>query len=153
MFINMKWIEIAGFLAVVLSLVFVGMELRQNTAALSAQALLDLNLAVNEEFQAVSGDETFARIMLKSADGLDELTPVEIERLKFGWLESFNTLEAAYLFYRKGIISRSDYSTYRRAACSSIVLPGVRQFLESGELNLNPEYAEHLEQCGDQKWD
>ena len=55
-----KLVEIGGFLAVVISLVFVGLELRQNTSALSAQALLELNLAINQEVQAVSGNESMA---------------------------------------------------------------------------------------------
>ncbi len=143
-----KWIEIAGFIGVVVSLIFVGFELRQNTAALSAQALLDLNLAVNEEFQAVSGDESLAEIIFKAENDPSSLTPVELERLKYAWLESFNTLEAAFLFYRKGIISGEDYSTYQRAACSSLQEWSVQQFLDSGVLKLNEEFAKHLDQCG-----
>jgi len=144
---NAKWIETGGFVAIVVSLVFVGLELRQNTAALSAQALLDLNLAINEEFRAISGDASLAEIIVKSKNGLETLTSVELERVKYSWYESFNTLEAAFLFFRKGILSEEDYSTYRRAACESIRLPGVIRLIETGDLYLNTDYSEHLENC------
>ena len=42
------WAELAGILALVVSLVFVGMELRLSSSATSAQALLELSLATNE---------------------------------------------------------------------------------------------------------
>ena len=42
------WAEVAGILALVVSLVFVGIEIRNNTAATSAQALLELNVAMND---------------------------------------------------------------------------------------------------------
>ena len=142
-----RWIELGGFIAVVTSLLFVGLELRQNTAALSAQAILELNLAINQEFQGISGDASLAEIMVKSANGTENLDAVELERLKFAWYESFNTMEAAFLFYRKGILSDEDYATYLRAACESIVLPGVQQLIETGDLFLNSEYENHLKQC------
>jgi hypothetical protein len=142
-----KWIELGGLIAVVFSLLFVGLELRQNTAALSAQAILELNLAINQEFQGTSRDASMAEIMVKSANGIDDLNDVELERLKYAWYESFNTMEAAFLFYRKGILSEEDYATYLRAACESIVLPGVQQLIETGDLYLNVEYQSHLKQC------
>ena len=43
-----KIAEIVGLIAVVISLVFVGLEVRHNTATTAAQALLDLNSSVNE---------------------------------------------------------------------------------------------------------
>ena len=42
------WAEVLGIIALVVSLVFVGVEVRHSTAATSAQALLNLNDAMNE---------------------------------------------------------------------------------------------------------
>jgi len=142
-----QWIESVGIAVVVLSLIFVGLELRQNTAALSAQALADLNLAANTDFHLTADNESLAELNVRGRNGIDGMTEVELERYAASWYAAFNTYEAAFLFYQKGIISEDDYETWRRGACDSSRVPGVRDLLDTGELSLNDEFKKALESC------
>ena len=53
--------ETVGFLAVVASLVFVGMEIRQNTQVARGQTRIELT-ALNNEFLARLGDPEFSEV-------------------------------------------------------------------------------------------
>jgi hypothetical protein len=143
-----QWVEIVGIVAVVLSLIFVGLELRQNTAALSAQPLADLNLAANADFHLAAENVDLAGLNVRGREGIEGFSAIELERYRSSWYSTFNTYEAAFPFHQKAIISDRDYETWRRGACDSYQSPGVKYLLDTGELSINSDFKSALDKCG-----
>ena len=121
-------IEISSALAVVLGLVFVGLELRQNTATIGAQAIFELNASSNEAFREVSQDPELADLLSRGYADPQALSSNERDRFNY-WLRAvFNANEAAYLYYKKGLIEEGDFAGWRGALCSLLERKGARQF-------------------------
>ena len=105
--------ETLGFLAVVASLVFLAMEIGQNTDALasaSSTALTDQSL----EFFAVGLDnQVVARALYKQEAGeaLDGFETAQLTRLEY---MNFRIFENAFLQYRSGYYDQAEWDRYRR---------------------------------------
>ena len=142
-----QWLMLFANLGVLVGIVFLAFELQQTTDALAAQSILELNLASNSEMWVIAGDESMAEIEIKAKNGIEELSPVELERYKWAWFASFNTFETAYLFYARGIISAEEYNTYYEATCRSLTYPGVVDLLKTGEISFNEGFKRTLATC------
>ena len=72
--------ETLGFIGVIASLVFVGMEIRQTTLASEREAVLDRSAALTAPF--LSGDSPLPSILarIKAVDGLDPLQEAFMDR-------------------------------------------------------------------------
>jgi hypothetical protein len=93
------WVEVLGLGAVVVSLLFVGVEIRQNTAIASAQALLDLAAAANEILLAQAEDEDLAMIVKRGDTEIQDLNDAERARFDALVVSLWNTYEAAYAYH------------------------------------------------------
>ncbi len=80
--------ETLGFLAVVASMVFVGMEIRQNTTALRRDAALQRADALSAPF--LSGDSQLPSILakIKTVDGLDPTTAAFMDSYELSFEEA-----------------------------------------------------------------
>ena len=102
--------EMAGAVAVLLGLIFVGLELRQNTAAVRAQTRQQLTDASSEFLLALATTdlgELWGRFM----EG-DALTDREMNRVGPALVAAVRNLENVYLQYREGVIDESALLSY-----------------------------------------
>ena len=121
-------IEVTGVVAVVLGLVFVGLELNQNTAVISAQAIFELNASSNEAFREVAQNPDLADLLDRGYADPDSLNANELDRFNY-WLRAvFNANESAYLYYKKGLIEEGDFAGWREALCALLQRKGAEQF-------------------------
>ena len=119
------WGEWIGGITVVGSLLLVAWEIHQNTVALSAQALLELNEMANEMFRSVSENDQLAAVLVKGDQDLDSLSAVEYRRYHSHAYTTINALDAAYSFYSKGLLSPEDYSGWSHYICPYLKTPSV----------------------------
>ena len=103
------WKEAAAGIGVILSLIFVGVELRQNTAAVSSTALNDLAAGINEWNLQVAGDGELADIYARWRDGTGEFSPAEEVRIRL--------LSSPCSGTRKTPFSRPDWESSTRWPC------------------------------------
>ena len=107
--------ETAGFLAVVASMVFVGMEIRQNTTvarAATRQALSDTHIGVT---LAVTIDEGFASEFARWNGWEGEppdVFPEEFERMRAWIVASLRHRENVFLQWQEGVIDESALLGY-----------------------------------------
>jgi len=143
--------EIGGALVVLVGLIFVGMELRQNTAAVEAASIQSLTDASNEFILTIAADPDLARVM-KAGDAdpgsLDELDYYRFFLLvRSRWLRMQN----AYSQYERGTLSEEDWNVYRALIC------GPEDGIDSGrgtndtvsdhEFMLRPKFVEIIRSC------
>ena len=110
-------VELAGAIAVFLGLVFVGLELRQNTAAVEASTLQSLTDASVDYVTLLATDADLNQIWRKASSGLDQLTEEESDRLQFLIRGQWLRFQNAFLHWQRGTLGDEDWALYEGFIC------------------------------------
>ena len=140
-----KWAAYFGGVTVVASLLLVAWEIRQNTVALSAQALQDLNAMANETLLTAAGNDQLSSVLEKGDDDLASLSDAEYRQF---WSYSYgliNGLDAAFGFYQKGILSEDDFSGWRTYTCEYLGTPSTRIIWENDKASFGEDFVTFVE--------
>jgi len=110
-------IELSGAGAILVGLIFVGLELRQNTAAMQAATIQGLADSSQEHLLLLASDPELLEIQQKAVTDPDQLSETEarqyflIERAR--WLRS----HVAFQQFRRGTLGDEDWQPYERLLC------------------------------------
>ena len=137
--------ELAGAATVLLGLIFVGLELRQNTAALSAQAIFDLNNISNDNHRLVAQDDALEELVYNGHKNPDSLSDSDRRRFVRWMRIRFNVAEAAWIYRKNGIIDESEYTGYRSGLCDDLSSKGTRWFWDNEFGNYAEGFVEDVE--------
>lgn len=121
-------VEISSAVAVFLGLVFVGLELRQNTSVVSAQAIHDLNESANGAMLQLAQNAELAGLTLRGNEDPESLNDIERQQYN-AWMRAvFNIYESAWIYSEKGLIDEDDFAAWRNSFCRNIGRSGFRVF-------------------------
>jgi len=112
--------ELVGLGAVVLGLVFVGLELRSNTEAVRASTFQSLTDISNDYIMEIAADPDLSRILHAArAGGLGALAPAD--SVRFWSLERafWVRMQNVYSQYERGTLTEDDFVLYRSVICDS----------------------------------
>lgn len=112
-----RWPELIGLVTVVLSVLLLGFEIRQNTEVANAQAMAELNATANDLLSAEAEDGSLAAVLEKGDSDLGSLSAVEARRYRSHVYAFINTADAAHGFYQRGILDEDDFSGWRVFVC------------------------------------
>ena len=104
--------EIFGILGVIGSLIFVGVEVRQNTAEIRGSTHQSVSEQVNELYLTIAEDERLSKLvseMMESSNLRKNLSPSDQISLDFVVLTGLRRIENIYLQYLDGILSDSAF--------------------------------------------
>jgi hypothetical protein len=131
--------EIIGAVAIVLSLVFVGIQVRQsNKLALVTTQNVGTDRWVSEYHRAFGSEESTA-FMRKAINHYETLTPDEKGRffaLVFGFVGAFDTLHEQH---ENGLVRDETYLSIARGYYGLVQMSGVQALFEEASSNL-PNY-------------
>ena len=119
-------------LAVLVSLIFVGVQLRQNTRAIRASAGFEGThswATLNEQILQLPDAQLMP--MLQAFDPektLDDFSEIEQVRISTVQLALFQKLEGLYFLYKYGSVDAALWETRRQWAGGAIKLPVLRQW-------------------------
>ena len=122
--------EIVGGLAVVVGLIFVGLELRQNTLMQRVTATQTLVLDYENAVDAVGADADTACIYVRGINGLENLNGVE--RYRFFVLQ-FHLLRAGeqlHFYSLEGMIDQRIWRGFERQMDEIVRYRGLQQYWE-----------------------
>ena len=140
-----RWIEIVGAIAVVISLIFVGVELQQNTASNQSaayQSWVAANLELNTSVIPEDAISSITQGMFDSRN-LTEDTQLPFAMWNFSY---FQQIQATNYLYRTGTIDRALWEVEINRGAIHLQLPGVREWWEAGGKNqLDPSFVELIE--------
>ena len=150
------FIEIAGATGVVLSLIFVAMELRHANNLAEAEAVQSINLMIADLLLAGMSDEQ----ILRDSATLNDISMSDARR---GFRNAYflNAYEAAWKSNERGIIDDEMLSVYLKGACSDIFFnSGFDVFVgingskwTDARSAFNPRFIEQLELVCTEKFD
>ena len=137
-------LELSGAGAILVGLIFVGLELRQNTAALQAETMRGLTDSTTEYMLLLATDREINRLMRKGRRDLSSLDETESSQFFYIQRTRWIRMQMAFLQWRRGTLGDEDWEFYKQFLCSeSLVIDWQRHksmFLDG--------FAEVVENCG-----
>ena len=135
--------ELAGAVAVIVTLIYLAGQLRQNTKALRSSTYQAFN---DSSFSWADSEIENAAMIAKTANysSLDELAPEEREIWRGIMFKAFTVMESNYLHHRAGAMD-DDIFESRMIASVNVILqrPIWRQMFPG--FPLLPEFTEYME--------
>jgi len=145
-----KWAllaEIVGAAAIVISLVFVGLEIRSNTQAAQA-ATFQTTVAYDVELLLSQGrDADTARAYVAWLGDPDSVSGGEQDQAGLLSVATMRHLENLYLQYQAGMLSDEAWSAREKFISYAVNRPGHRRVLENADAWSGPflEYVRQLQ--------
>lgn len=110
-------LEFVGGVAVLIGLVFVGLELRQNTEAVQAATLQSLTEQSQDYLLLLAEDGEINAIWRKGVADLSKLDAGEASRFNFLYRAQWIRFQNAYLQWRRGTLDDNDWAFYAGIIC------------------------------------
>lgn len=138
-------LELIGIVAVIVSLLILGYEIRQNTDTSAAQAVFELNESARQTLFQEATDPDLASLISKAEKDFEDLS--ERERYMYGrWVFAHvNLFESAWRYSRRGVISDAEMKGWKTAFCGYMARASFRQVVQSVEV-FTPEFAKESAQ-------
>ena len=140
-------LELVGVVAVVLSLLFVAFEIRQNTNTAAAQAVFELNEAGRQtQFLQVT-DSNLVALLIQAENDLDALTVEQRYRYRI-WVFSFQNLyESAWNHHHRGVINDQDMEGWKTDYCNKMSIESYRKVAQSITANASQFREDAAQWC------
>jgi hypothetical protein len=143
------WVEIVATIGVILSLLFVGYEIRQNTAVARGQARHEL-AALNQEWLLTLGQDAEYAALWESWLPRSDVTLTEEQEGRAWYVMTMHLrrLENVYFQYREGLVDESALQSYGFAAVGIFSTSAFRVYWidEDARAGFDPEFVAFLEQ-------
>ena len=138
------WVEVVGIFAIVASLIFVGLEMRQSHEISLSQAYQSRVASVVEWNSAFAANPAALAAYRKSANGsANEITAGEHEALRSTMLGLFHLFDNAHLQYQKGFLSEEFWGMTRENLKLQMMNPFANTiFLEKVNHGARPDFRD-----------
>ena len=140
--------EFVGAVAVVVSLVYLAVQIRQNTQVVRANVELD-NARLAAEFNSqVAGNPELVDLWRRSASG----EPLDAdEQIRWGFLMAnlFYRLEGLYRQHRRGLLPAESWAAWDRLLVFVLANPITRSWWDSRNHPFSGAFVEHVESVKD----
>ena len=108
-----RWTAIITNLAVLVGLVFVGLEFRNSTRAFEAERIDSLVQGMADVNSFAVSDEEFAELFYKAYEDPKSLSGSSLDRVQHTLLSSYNHFQSVYLAHEAGLVSDEIYEIQR----------------------------------------
>ena len=138
--------ELLGAVLVGTTLIYLAFQLRQNTKALTSSTFqaVSSNMAQNMEFFA--SDPTISALLVKSQDGLGELTAEERARFGYVMAMAFRRIETVFVQRSLGFIDARLTEGFERSAISAFASGGAREWWKASKRAFSDDFASWIDQ-------
>ena len=142
-----KWIDWLGALGVVASLIFVGLEVRQNTAAVRGatyQSIADSSL---QQVQWWADNEKLLQHEVRIDEGAvsSDFTPEENLVIQATFVMTIRRIENIYVQVREGLVEEEAVLRFRPSK-DYFETPYFQEFWVKWQLEMEPTFRDYFEQ-------
>ena len=138
--------ELVGGAAVIGSLIFVGLQVRQNSRLVTNSVVQATRQATNEYLSALSADPTLSKLYFAGLAGRDTL-PIE-DRLRFDMilLQVLRLHESLFFEYQGGYLREDIWQCYERAFAPVLKQAGGVASWRRQRTLVTARYADYVDQ-------
>lgn len=130
---------------VILSLVFLAIQLRQNTMAVRSSSIQNLVQSLSATAQVNVDNEYLVPIMLKARTDPHGLTEEERARLHFWFIMSIRRFEGVYFQRKLGLVDSEIIDGFERSHLSIIASKSGRAWWAEGKKIFNSGFVSYIE--------
>ncbi len=143
------FLDFAGGLAVLIGLIFVGLELRQNTAAVETASLQNQTDASIDFLLLIASDDELARIWLDASRDPDQLNEIDSLRYFFISRSRWLRMQNAYLQWRREALTDEDWSFYNGIICDAGNTGAIRftKTWDQHKIQLTDGFVDYVDNC------
>jgi hypothetical protein len=139
--------EIVAAIAVVASLLYVGRQVEDNTAAIKSSTMQAVADSSDIALQNQAADEDMNRIRVKGNEDISSLTKLEATRYMSFHRGMWIRMQNIYSQQQLGVLHESFWYTYSKIICDIYAPPGVRATWPDHSSVLDPGFVEFVEAC------
>ena len=139
--------EIVGGAAVVVSLVFVGIQLRANANVLEAQAVFDLREANGSLVRDLTGNRELSEVLYRGYNDYASLS--DLERWRFGlWVNEVLRIRLlAWEYGQRGLLEEEEFESWQTVTCDYLsAYPGARAVWDAGGAYLRSDFRRQVQE-------
>ena len=111
-------VELTAAVGIIVGLIFVGLELKQNSDAVKAGTMLGLTDATTDWMHLLASDSDLNRVERKAWADLSSLDETESSKFYYVQRSRWLNLQMAYLLWRSGTMDDQTWAFYESAMCS-----------------------------------
>ena len=134
--------EVIGAIAIVVSLIFVGLQIRQNTNQIRANSV-QVGLAYVEAQNNLMTNPETAELVMKGLSDFDALSPLQKARFDAMLGNVMTKFFMARQYYLQRSLPKADFESYEDAFASLLRSPGVEDWW-SRTKNQNPKFVQEV---------
>jgi len=136
------WLQVVGIFALVASLIFVGLQMRQTQKISLSQAYQSRTAAAAEYNSAFAANPRALSALRKSANGeSDDITTEEYDALRRSLFGVIYLYDNAHYQYQQGFVSEAFWKTSRASLKAIMANPVANSvFLERLDTGMRPEF-------------
>ncbi|HEY2711190.1 MAG TPA: hypothetical protein VGI60_01650 [Chthoniobacterales bacterium] len=116
-----------------ITLIYLAVQLRQNTSALKSSTSLAISTLMGSTMEVWATHSDLAPLLIKAQAGLDQLSPDERARFRFLMMMAFRRVETIIVQRHLGFIDPELTEGFERSALSALHSKGVRQWWDASQ--------------------
>ncbi|MEM9620900.1 MAG: hypothetical protein AAF993_04575 [Pseudomonadota bacterium] len=137
--------ELIAALATILTLIYLAIQVRQNTRALKASTFQSISSELIQNVQPVLMTPDMASIYAKSLNEPDSLSPAEVIKMQAMYMANFRRLESTFVQSELGSIDRAFVEGPELSLLAVINTQNGRAWWESANALFYPPFVKHVE--------
>ena len=139
--------EIVGVLSIVMSLVYVAMQIRQNTTAIRSGTAQAVHQSWGSIYGMMSTEKELLHIILKGVPGLDALTNEEKAQFMSFWHHTNLIWQNAYYQFKTGTLEDKLWHSMERTLMNNHKSNvGYQDYWEQRKSLFSDDYVKYVEQ-------
>ena len=139
------WLALAANLGVIAGIVFLGLEIQQNTRTMQAAAIQDSTSIAREQILMFATDAETNRIAMVGSENPSNLNPEEQQR--YFWINRsfWLGMQGLYRQWEMGVLPDPEMDVWTRITCTNYSSAGGRTLWPGNKQTLIPAFTEWVE--------
>ena len=125
--------QIVGTVLVGITLIYLSLQLRQNTSSLKSSTFLAISTLMGSTMEVFATHADLAPLLIKAQAGLDGLSAAERARFGFLLMMAYRRVETVVVQRHLGFIDPDLTEGFERSALSALGSGGARQWWEASK--------------------
>jgi hypothetical protein len=137
--------EVFGLLVVAITLIFLTIQMRQNTKMLRSTATHGAHDQITSFYHPLISDPSLTDLWLRGLREPSKLSAVETGRFFAWWLNTFFILQNWYFQTREGLIDKELLNSFSKLMTDMQQTPGVRNVWEQRKYMYAADFVSYMD--------
>jgi len=137
--------ELLGALGVIASLLYVGVQIRENSRVVQASTSQAVADSAQARLLAVAGSLSLASTLAKLSESPTELSSAEALQANYMRTASFKGFENQFFQFRQGLLTEDTWRGYQFFLLANLSAPEVREWWNRSKAGFDSSFRKHVE--------